>query len=70
MKRDGLATVTGFDGHPVQFTLTCQMVQEALHTGGALLLEGSLAQFEKKMVTSQERLTFTNLKNKEVTLVL
>ena len=52
LERDGLATITEFDGHPVQFTLTCQMIREVLHTGGALLPEGNLALYEKKMVTS------------------
>ena len=46
------------------------MIREALHTGGALLPEGNLAQYEKKMVTGQDRLTFDNLKHKEVSLVL
>ena len=46
------------------------MIREALHTDGALLLEGNLAQHEKKMVTGQDRLTFANLKHKEVTLAL
>ena len=52
LERDGLATVTGFDGHPVQFTLTRQMIREALHTEGISLPEGNLATYEKKMVTS------------------
>ena len=43
LERDGLATMTGFDGHPVQFTLTCQMIREALHTSGASLPEDNLA---------------------------
>ena len=65
-----MTTVTGFDGHPVQFTLTCQMIREALHTGGASLPKGNLAPYEKKMVTSQDRLTFANLKHKEISLAL
>ena len=70
LERDGLATVIGFDGHPIKFTLTHQMIRETLHIGGASLLEGDLAPYEKKMVTSQERLTFSNLKHKEISLVL
>ena len=65
-----MATITGFDGHPVQFTLTRQMIREALHTEGISLPKGNLATFEKKMVTSQDRLTFSNLKHKEISLAL
>ena len=46
------------------------MVREALHTGGASLSEGNLATYEKKMVMSQDRLTFANLKHKEISLAL
>ena len=60
----------GVYGHPVQFTLTRQMIREALHTGGASLPEGNLATYEKKMVTSQDRLMFANLKHKEISLAL
>ena len=70
LERDGLATITGFDGHPMQFTLTRQMIREALHTEGISLPEGNLAPVEKKMVTSQDRLTFSNLKHKEISLAL
>ena len=38
--------------------------------GGMSLPEGNLTQSEKAIVTSQEQLTFANLKHKEITLAL
>ena len=35
-----------------------------------MLPKGNPAQYEKKMVTGQDRLTFANLKHKEVSLAL
>ena len=46
------------------------MIREALHTEGISLPEGNLATYEKKMVTSQDCLTFSNLKHKEISLAL
>ena len=70
LERDGQATMIGFYGHPLQFTITRQMVREALHTSGVSIQEGNLAPYEKKTVTSQERLTFASLKHKEISLAL
>ena len=70
LQRNGDAKITGFDKHPVQFTLTRQMVREALHTSGVSLPQGNLTPGEKGIVTAQDRLTFANLKQKEITLAL
>ena len=70
LKRSSQATVTGFDGHPIQFTVTKQMIRQALHTTGMALPEGNFATHEKQLVMSQDRLTFANLRHKEVSLAL
>ena len=47
------------------------MVREVLHTMGVSLPQGNLTPGEKALVTGrQDRVTFTNLKQKEITLAL
>lgn len=70
LDRSRQAEVTDFDGHPIQFTVTKQMVHEALHTKGLFLPERNLTHSEKAIVTDQAHLTFTNFKQKEIPLAL
>ena len=46
------------------------MVREALHTTGVSLPQGNRTLGEKALVTGQDRLTFANLRQKEITLAL
>lgn len=68
--KDGRAEVTGLDGHLEQIIVTREVVRAALHTNGITLPQGNLSPGEKGVVTGQDRLTFANLKQKQITLAL
>ena len=70
LTREGRAEITGFDGHLTQIVVDRDTIRAALHTTGLTLPQGNLTPGEKGVVTNQDRLTFTNLKQKQITLAL
>lgn len=71
LNKPGQATLTGFDGNPVQVTITPRTVKEALYLDvGVILSLGNITKTDKHLVSPRDRPTFAQLRHQKISIPL
>ena len=60
----------GLNSHPIQLTITWQLVQEVVHTRGITLTKGNLGLLDKRILSSKDCPVFETLKHEHINLWL